>query len=215
VSDIFGEVDEEVRKDKSIVLWNKYGKFVIGAAVLLIAATAGTVGWKNYQLSQAQAQGQQFEQAVGFATAKKFEEASIAFAALAEGGDVGYEALARLRQAAALISAGNGAEALEVYDALAANEDVGEEFSSVAGILAGYYLINNGSTEDVRARVSGLADAGGMWAASAKELLALSNLKDGKIADARSLLGELKDDASAPQGVKARAQQLLAALEGK
>ncbi|MBL4740823.1 MAG: tetratricopeptide repeat protein [Sneathiella sp.] len=215
MSDIFGEVDDEVRKDKSLVLWNKYGKFVIVGAVLLVAATAGTVGWKNYQLSQAQAQGKQFEEAVGFAAAKKFDEASTAFATLAEGGDVGYEALSRLRQAAALISAGNGAEALDVYDALAANENVGEEFSSIAGILAGYYLINNGSTEDVRKRVSGLAAAGGMWAASAKELLALSDLKDGKIADARTLLDELKQDASAPQGVKARAQQLLAALEAK
>ncbi|MEH6405101.1 MAG: tetratricopeptide repeat protein [Sneathiella sp.] len=215
MSDIFGEVDEEVRKDKSMVLWNKYGKFVIAGAVLLVAATAGIVGWKNYQLSQAQAQGEQFEQAVSFATAKKFDEASTAFAALADGSDAGYEALSRLRQAAALISAGKGADALEVYDSLAANEEVGEEFSSIAGILAGYYLINNGSTEDVRTRVSGLADAGGMWAASAKELLALSDLKDGKTADAREKLGELKDDASAPQGVKARAEQLLAALEGK
>lgn len=215
MSDIFGEVDEEVRKDKSLVLWNKYGKLVIAACVLLVVATGSVVGWKNYQLSEARAQGKQFEEAVSLAADKKFDDASNAFAALAAESDEGYEALARLRQAAALISAGKGSEALEVYDALAANQDIGEEFSSIAGVLAGYYLINNGSTEDVRSRVSGLQAAGGMWAASAKELLALSDLKDGKIASARTLLGELQNDATAPQGVKARAEQLLEALKGK
>ncbi|MBL4906939.1 MAG: tetratricopeptide repeat protein [Sneathiella sp.] len=215
MSDIFSEVDEDVRKDKSVELWNKYGRYVIGASVLLVAVTAAVVGWKSYSLSESQAQGKQFEEAVAFASEKKFDQASAAFASLADSGSEGYQALARLRQANALISAGNGSEAIEIYDALAANTDIGKEFSSIAGILAGYYLINNGSTDDVRKRVSGLENAGTIWAASAKELLALSDLKDGKIEDARLQLTELGQDATAPQGVKARAQQLLAALKNK
>ncbi len=215
MSDIFNEVDEDVRKDKSLELWNKYGKYVIGASVLLVVVTTAVVGWKNYTLSEARNQGKQFEAAVAFASDKKFDQATSAFSALAENGSEGYQALAKLRQASALISAGNGAEALEVYDALAANQDVGKEFSSIAGILAGYYLINNGSSDDVRKRVAGLDAAGTIWAASAKELLALSDLKDGKIDDARKKLTDLGQDATAPQGVKARAQQLLAALGNK
>lgn len=213
MSDIFSEVDEDVRKDKSVELWSKYGKYVIAASVLVVAVTAAVVGWKNYTLSQAQTQGKQFEEAVAMVGDKKFDQATAAFGLLAQEGSSGYQALALLRQASALIAAGKGAEALEVYDALAANKDVGPEFSSVAGVLAGYYLINNGSTDDVRKRVEALQDAGTIWSASAKELLALSDLKDGKKEEAIKRLTELQQDATAPQGVKTRAEQMLMALK--
>lgn len=213
MSDIFNEVDEDVRKDKSLELWSKYGKYVIAACVLVVVVTAAVVGWKNYTVSQAQTQGKQFEEAVAMVADRKFDQASAAFTLLAQEGGEGYQALAQLRQASALIAAGKGAEAVDVYDALAANKDVGAEFSSIAGVLAGYYLINNGSTADVRSRVEPLQEAGTIWSASAKELLALSDLKDGKKDEAIKRLTELQQDATAPQGIKARAEQLLTALK--
>ncbi|WP_284223843.1 tetratricopeptide repeat protein, partial [Brevundimonas denitrificans] len=203
VSDIFSEVDEEVRKDKSLQLWKKYGNFVIGGSILIVAATAAVVGWQNYRQSEATAQGDQFYEATVFLADKKFEDASAAFADLAENGNDGYRGLARLRQAEALMSAGKGAEALDVYDALAADSEVGKEFSSLARILAAYYLLDNGSTDDVRSRVEGLTEPGSVFFASAQEIVALSYLKDGNRDEARRLLSALKEDAAAPQGVKA------------
>ncbi len=38
MSDIFSEVDEEVRKDRSLELWAKYGKYVIGGSVIFIVS---------------------------------------------------------------------------------------------------------------------------------------------------------------------------------
>lgn len=215
MSDIFSEVDEDVRKEKSVELWNRYGKFVIAGSVLLVAATAAVVGWKNYQQSAAQEQGSQFQQAAAYLAEQKYDDASAAFSLLAENGDTGYQAISRLQQANALIKAGKGDQAVQVYDDLAANLDVGSEFSAVAKILAGYYLINNGTTDEVRKRVAGLETAGSLWSASAQELLALSDLKDGKIEEARTQLQALSDDATAPQGVKQRATELLAALKNK
>lgn len=211
MSDIFSEVDEEVRKDKSLELWNVYGKYVIAASVGVIVITAGVVGWKNYTLSQSQQLGAQFESANKLVAEAKFDEASEAFAALAANSNEGYQALAQLRQARALIAAGKGAEGVAVYDALAAS-DADIEFVAAAKVLAGYYLLNNGSTDEVRARISGMETAGNIWAASVQELLALAALKDGKTDDAVKLLSDLKADADAPRGVKARAEQMLLAL---
>ncbi|MBL4665787.1 MAG: tetratricopeptide repeat protein [Sneathiella sp.] len=214
MSDIFSEVDEDVRKDKSLELWKVYGKYVIGAAVCVVATTAAVVGWNNYQLTQAQSQGRQMESASKLVSATKFAEASEAYAALAANGSKGYQALARLRQASALIAAGNGTEGVAVYDALAAS-DADEEFKAAAKIMAGYYLIDNGTPEQVRARVTGVETAGNIWASSAQELLALSALKEGKKDEAIKILSGLKDDANAVTGVKARATQLLQALGEK
>lgn len=211
MSDIFNEVDEEVRKDKSLELWKAYGKYVIGASVLIVGITAAVVGWKNYQLNQTQEQGDRYFAASQLLEQGKFVEASDAFAMLASEGSESYAALASLRQASALIAGGKGEEAVAVYDRLAAS-DAASEFSAAAKIMAGYYLIDNGSAEDVRSRVSGLEGAGNLWSASAQELLALAALKDGKKEEAAALLKALSTDAAAPQGIKSRAEQLLSTL---
>ena len=40
MSDIFREVDEDVRKDQSLAFWKKYGPYVIAAAVAIMTVTA-------------------------------------------------------------------------------------------------------------------------------------------------------------------------------
>lgn len=211
MSDIFSEVDEEVRKEKSLELWKAYGKYVIGASVLIVGATAAYVGWQSYTKNLSEEQGRQFEAAAQLVTEKKYSDAADAFGALAATGEAGYKALATLRQASALISAGKGADGLAVYDSLAAS-DADEEFVAAAKVMAGYYLIDNGSPEAVRERVSGMETAGNIWAASAQELLALAAMKDGKTEEAITILNALKDDANAPTGIKGRAEQLLLTL---
>ena len=54
MSDIFREVEEEVRRDKAAEIWKKYGKLFILAAVLLVAGTAGWSAWQQYQRKQAE-----------------------------------------------------------------------------------------------------------------------------------------------------------------
>src|SRR5205814_1138200 len=45
VSDIFHEVDEEVRREQLKKLWDRYGNYVAAAAVLLVLAVAA---WRAY-----------------------------------------------------------------------------------------------------------------------------------------------------------------------
>ena len=81
--------------------------------------------------------------------------------------------------------------------------------------MAGYYPLDNGTTDQVRSRIAGLIEPGALWNASANELLALSHIKDGDAAKAREVLSLIQNDAEAPDMIKGRASQLLDALEGK
>ena len=47
--DIFREVDEEVRQQRYRELWQKYGAYVIGLAVVVILLVAGYQGWISHQ----------------------------------------------------------------------------------------------------------------------------------------------------------------------
>jgi hypothetical protein len=117
-----------------------------------------------------------------------------------------------LRQAKALIAAGRTDEALAAYDALAADEDADESFRAIARLQAGYLVLDSGSTADIRSRIAGLDAAGTPWSPVARELLALSDLKDGNLAAAREQFKALQDDAAVSQGVKDRARLMLTAI---
>jgi hypothetical protein len=41
MSDIFREVDEDLRREQVRKLWDRFAPYVIGLAVLIVAATAG------------------------------------------------------------------------------------------------------------------------------------------------------------------------------
>ena len=52
LSDIIREVDEELRRENWEILWKKYGKLAVAAAVALVLGTAGVVGWREFDRSQ-------------------------------------------------------------------------------------------------------------------------------------------------------------------
>ena len=48
LSDIFEEVDEEIRKDKFSQLWKKYGSWLIACVAVILVSAVGFVQWQNY-----------------------------------------------------------------------------------------------------------------------------------------------------------------------
>ena len=52
VSDIFREIDEELRRDNFRKLWSRYGRYVIAAAVLVLVVAGAIVAWRDHQLSE-------------------------------------------------------------------------------------------------------------------------------------------------------------------
>ena len=102
MSDIFQEVDEDVRRDKAAEFWKKYQNHFVAVAALIVLATAG---WRFYDYRReqtAQAAGAQFEQALQLDRAGKTADAASAFAKIATEAPSGYRIVARLAQAALL-----------------------------------------------------------------------------------------------------------------
>src|SRR6478609_3918140 len=50
MSDIFREIDEELRRDNVAKLWERYGKYIVGLAAVIVLATGAAVGWREYQM---------------------------------------------------------------------------------------------------------------------------------------------------------------------
>src|ERR1700761_3678607 len=52
LSDIFSEVEEEVRRERFEQLWKQYGDYVIAGAALVVIAVAGWQIWDRYETNQ-------------------------------------------------------------------------------------------------------------------------------------------------------------------
>ena len=97
MSDIFHEVDEEVRREQLKKLWDRYGNFVIAALILVVVGVAAWRGYAWWEARKAAEAGAAFEAASTLAEAGKRSEAEAAFGKIAADGTSGYRHLARLR----------------------------------------------------------------------------------------------------------------------
>ena len=90
MSDIFREVDEDLRSESYQKLWDKYGRLLIGAAVGVVVVTALWQGWTNWQRTQNEADGERYMAAAQIAargqTGAAIAMGGVAVVALAERG---------------------------------------------------------------------------------------------------------------------------------
>src|SRR5262249_60535309 len=94
MTDIFREVDEDLRREQLKKLWDRYGSYVLGVAILIVIATAGYRFWQYWQDSQAQASGDRFVAALKLADTGKHSDAISALTDLSRNGSGDYPVLA-------------------------------------------------------------------------------------------------------------------------
>ena len=211
MTEIFREIDEELRYEKVLRLWQHYRVAIIALAAGLVLGTAAYVIWKDYTEKQALARAQAFAAALE-ATAQPDDAAAIAaLDGLAQGED-GYAALARLQKAAVELRSGNDAGALAVYENLADDSGVESTFRDLAVVLLALNSLDTAEPDELIARLAPLTADANPWRYSARELTALLLLRKGDTAGARDLLVPLSEDVGAPAGLRQRAAELIAGL---
>ena len=216
MSDIFQEVDEEVRREQFQKLWQRYQAYIIAAAVLIVLAVAG---WRTYdwwETRQAAEAGAAFEAAIALSEQGKHAEAEAAFSKIAADTTTTYRPLALVRAAAELAQIDRTA-AVAAYDKIAANSSVGPELRDLAGLRAGALLIDSGSLAEARQRLEPLAGADHTFRHTARELLALAAWRAGDTAAAKHWIEMINTDPGTPPDERNRVEMLsaLMASEGK
>jgi hypothetical protein len=211
VSELFDEVDEEVRREQLKKLWEKYSIYIIAAAFVVIAAVGGWRGYQYLEGKKAAEAGDAFNKAVELSEEGKHSEAEAAFAELAAKAPSGYRKLARFRLAAEIGSRDPKAGA-KMFDELAADSGIGVEKQELARLRAAGLLLENASYSEIRQRLEPDTAPGATFRHVARELLALSAFRAGDTAATRRWLDQIALDAETPSSLRARAEALQALL---
>jgi len=212
LSDIFQEVDEDLRREQITRLWKKYGIQAIGAFAVTVLIAAGIVGWKSYHAARAREASLKYQEIVRAGEAATPESPEERLAALDKiEGDLtpGYKLLARFERAAALVEAKRPAEAAKMLDAIAADTSIDETLRNTAQLKAALLLADTLSLSDMKSRLDKLAAPESAFRFLADELLGYAAFRVGDLTAARNYYLAITSDLSAPAGIQQRAQDML------
>ena len=211
MSELFDEVDEDVRRDQLKRLWDQYSIYIVAGALLIIAAVGGWRGYQYLEAKKAAEAGAAFDKAVELSEQNKHAEAEAAFTDLAAKAPSGYRMLARLRAAAELANRDPKAAA-KLYDDIAADRSVGAPEQDLAKVRAAALLLETSSYPSMLQRLELATAPGATFRHTARELLALSAWRGNDAAAARQWLDLIASDGETPPSLRSRAEALQALL---
>jgi len=204
VTDIFREVEEEVRRERFEQLWKKYGDYIIAGAALVVIAAAGFQLWRVYQ------QREQAKASATYAVASQMLDggaagaAAITFDKLAQTAPGGYAQLALLQKGNALYAAGQTTQAIDAYKQVAAKGD--PLLAPVARIRAAWATVETAPRSDVDTLLKPLLDSSSPWHPMAREIIAYDDFRNGATDKALAEFQALSKDKDSPAALRRRSQ---------
>lgn len=211
MSEIFDEVQEEVRREQLKKLWERYSTLIVTVMFLIVAGVGGWRGYLYWEGKKAAEAGSQFEAAAQLVDQKKGAEAEAAFMKLASQAPQGYRTLARLRAAAELATRDVPA-AVKLYDEVAADRNASAMEQDLAALRAGSLLVDTAPYAEIKSRLEPLTGADRAYRHSAREMLAVSAWRNKDMAAARQWIDQITTDAQSPQSLRSRVEALQALL---
>lgn len=208
------EVDEDLREEQMMKLWQRYGGFVVGIAVVIVAVVAGYQGWKHYDISTRTSESERFVAAQQLVQDGKTTEAQAALQQLAADASSGYGVMAKFQEAALLKQQGDVQGASARYQEIARDTIGNVALSGLANILSIMTEIDAGDYDvsAIEFRLSNLAEEDHPYRHSAHELQGLVALKAGDREKAHTIFEQLSKDKTAPQALRERAVKMAQSL---
>ncbi len=208
MSDIFREVEEDVRKERLEKLWKSYGEYVIALIVLAVLGVGGYQIWERYQGSQAD------KASAALTVAQKIadpNQAAAAYDALTKDAPSGYAQVALLSKANALASGNKTSEAVALYKDIAGKDN--GPIGAVARLRAAWIQADTASRSDLESLLTPINNDKSAWRQMAREVLAYSDYKAGKTQAAAIQFDALANDAASPDPLKERSRAFAAFLK--
>ena len=202
------EVTEEVRRDRLFAIFRKYGWI----GIVLVLGVVGGAAYSEWQKARSEARAQGFGDAVLDAMdlgAPEDRRAAIA-AIPADGSEISLKAL---MLAADPVTDKPGT--LAALDGLIADKTQPQLYRDLASLRRVIAAGTDMPLADRRAALTAIAGPGAAFRPLAAEQLAYLLVEEGKKDEAIAAFAALMQDQEAPQGLRARAGQMITALGGK
>ena len=202
MTDIFHEVEEEVRRERWEKLWKEYGDYIIAAVAFIIIAAAGLQLWRFYEHREQLRSSAEYLAAQQLLESGQAPAAAEAFGKLAANAPGGYAQVARLQEAGALQSTGRTSDAVKLYMEVANGGD--PLLAAVGRVRAAWAMVETASRPDLEKLLAPLTDPSNAWNPMAGEILAYWDFHNGKTQAALAEYKKLSANKNAPDALRQR-----------
>ncbi|MBV9331479.1 MAG: tetratricopeptide repeat protein [Alphaproteobacteria bacterium] len=210
MSDIFREVEEEVRRERLEKLWKDYGDYAMAALLVVVLVTAGIVLWQRHEESRRERASAEFDATVQLAATNpaasidKFEE-------LSKDAPGGYSRLAKFAEADSLLAVGKRDKALSLYRSISADDEL---IGSAARLRAAWAIADFAPRGAVENLVSPLLVSSSDWRFMAREVMAYTDFRLGDLPESLRECQSIISDPTAASTIRARARGLAELIKG-
>jgi len=213
VSDVFQEVDEELREEKYKSIWRKYKYYVIGGVILFVLAIAANAFWKDYNLKEINDRSERFFTALEMAQEDKVNAITLLeeFASKEEKNAKYNVLIARFSEAAIRRSEKDFNGALAIYENLA-NNNISDFYADYAKLSSVEMLIALNNKKEARLILDNLINNSSDLKYIAMEYLGYIEIDEGNFSKARTIFINITEEASSSVNMKNRSREVLSIL---
>jgi hypothetical protein len=210
VTDIFSEVEEDVRRERLEKLWKEYSDYIIAGVAFVIIGVAGWQLWHVYEQREALKASQEFMAAEQLLDSGQNAAAAQAYGHLAATAPSGYAMVSRLQEAGALAASGRQDDSLKLYREIASGSD--PILSAVARIRIAWQTVETAPAAQIQQTLGPLMDPTNAWNPMAREILAYADYRSGDAKDALTEYKKLATDKNVDGTLSQRASAMVAFL---
>jgi len=206
------EVDENLRRDQMRDMAQSYGKWIIAAVILFLAAVGGYLYWQNRQQNQAIAASEAMSTALDKVAAGDLKAAQAELTPLSDSSSDVTRASALLGRAALALRQNDRKTAIDLYKQVAADGDLPQAYRDLATVRGTMTEFDSLKPDDVIARLAPLSQAGNPFFGSAGEMTGMALLAKGDRGGAGQMFAKVAADKQVPESIRSRAVQIAGSL---
>jgi len=212
VTDLFEEVEEQLRSDRYKQFARKALPWMLGIAAAALIATLGYWGYDSYRGKQIANASEQYAAAVDAMVAGDKTKAQQLWTEVSKSQAKGYKSLALMHLGAFALEAKKPAEAVKLFDE-AAEAAPDPLVGDAARLKSAFALLDTAPLKDLEGRLKPLMEEGRPYRVQAREALAFAKLNAGDLTGARGDFVLISQSLDAQQGAQARAQAAIGLID--
>jgi hypothetical protein len=206
------EVDEELRRERVGSFVTRYGWYILGGALLILAAIGFYIWWQHRQNVQAGELSEKLIQAEEQVAAGNAKAAAPTIDELAASDRVGYRVSGLFLRANAQVATGAVPAAIETLKTIANDTEAPQPHRDAAVIRQTQLEFDNMPPDQLIQRLRPYAQAGNAYHGTAGEMLGVALIRQQKFQEAGRVFEAIAKDRSVPDSIRARAIQMASSL---
>lgn len=211
MTDLFEEVEEQLRSDRYRALARKGAPWVLAVAAAALVVALGVWGWQQYRQQTTDKASEQYAAALTAQAQGDTTRAVQLWSEVAKSPAKAYSSLALMQLGGAKIASGKPEDikaAVALFDqaAAAAPDDI---LGDAARLKSAFAILDTAPFSEVEGRLAPLMKDGHPYRVQAREALAFAKLMKGDAAGARSDFVVITGTLEAPEGARQRARAAM------